>query len=82
MNIASGKAPKPEPQKISETILPAVSNYTAPSRQGKKAITAHVDPAVAKQIKQLALDHDTTVQHLFEEALNDLFVKYGKPPLA
>ena len=49
---------------------------------GKKAIAGHFDPAVGKQLRQLALDHDTTVQALLAEALNDLFVKYGKSPIA
>ncbi len=52
-----------------------------PSRQGKKAITGHFAPAVSRQLKQIALDHDTTVQALLAEALNDLFVKYDKKPL-
>ena len=53
-----------------------------PSRQGKKAITGHFDPAVSRQLKQIALDHDTTVQALLGEALNDLFVKYKQNPIA
>ena len=53
-----------------------------PSRQGKKAITGHFDPAVSKQLRQIALDRDTTVQALLGEALNDLFLKYGESPIA
>lgn len=53
-----------------------------PSRQGKKAIAGHFDPAVSKQLKQLALEQDTTVQALLAEALNDLFEKYEKKPIA
>ncbi len=53
-----------------------------PSRQGKKAISGHFDPAVSKQLKQLALEQDQTVQSLLAEALNDLFEKYGKKPIA
>ena len=52
------------------------------NREGKKIISGHFDPAAAKQFKQIALDNDTTVQDLLREALNDLFVKYGKKPLA
>ena len=52
------------------------------SRQGKKAITGHFDPAVSRQLKQIALDNDTTVQALLGEALNDLFVKYKQNPIA
>ncbi len=52
-----------------------------PSRQGKKAITGHFDPAVSRQLKQIALDNDTTVQALLGEALNDLFLKYDHNPI-
>ena len=52
-----------------------------PSRQGKKALTGHFDPAVSRQLKQIALDNDTTVQALLGEALNDLFLKYDHNPI-
>jgi hypothetical protein len=53
-----------------------------PSRQGKKAITGYFDPAVSRQLKQIMVDEDTTMQALLTEALNDLFGKYGKKPIA
>lgn len=55
---------------------------SAPSRTGKKMVSGHFDPAVPRQLKQLALDQDTTVQNLLTEALNDLFEKHGKQRLA
>ncbi len=61
-------------QKSSRTAQP-------PSRQGKKAIAGHFDPAVSRQLKQIALDNDTTVQALLGEALNDLFLKYDHNPI-
>ena len=45
-------------------------------------ITGHFDPAVSKQLKLLAINNDSTVQAMLAEALNDLFEKYGKPPIA
>lgn len=60
----------------------AVSPSTPPSRQGKKAITGFFDPAVSRQLKQIALNEDKTVQLLLTEALNDLFVKYRNKPIA
>ncbi len=68
-------------------VTPAVPTVTAlrtstPSRVGKKTVAAHFDPAVSKQLKQLGLDRDTSTQALLREALNDLFTKYGKPPIA
>lgn len=46
------------------------------SRKGKKAVMAHMEPAVAWQLRKLALDRQTTVQQLLEEAVADLFVKH------
>ena len=59
----------------SKTALP-------PSRQGKKALTGFFDPAALKQIKMMAVTEDTTIQALLTEALNDLFKKHSKPPIA
>ena len=53
-----------------------------PSRVGKKTVAAHFDPAVSKQLKQIGLDHDRSTQDLLREAINDLFQKYGKGPIA
>lgn len=78
---ASGKAQPPvsQPEPPAE---PQETSYLAPSRRGKKAVTGHFDPAVSRQLKQLALDLDTTVQALLAEALNDLFEKHNSNPLA
>lgn len=54
----------------------------APSRIGKKALIGYFDPAVSKQLKQMALDNDRTIQDLLAEALNDFFQKYKKPTIA
>lgn len=54
-----------------------------PSRAGKKALIGYFNPEVSKQLKQITLDHDrNSVQELLREALNDLFQKYKKPPIA
>ncbi len=42
----------------------------------------HSDRAVSHQLKQMALDQDTTVQNLLTEALNDFFEKYNKKQIA
>ncbi|MGK7912872.1 MAG: ribbon-helix-helix domain-containing protein [Synechococcus sp.] len=67
--------------KLSQEASPRKQSVP-PSRQGKKAVTGHFDPAVSRQLKQLALDRDTTVQSLLTEALNILFEKYGRNPIA
>jgi len=58
------------------------STNMAPSREGKKAITGFFDPAVSRQLKQIALEEDSNIQALLREALNDLFIKRGKSPIA
>jgi hypothetical protein len=52
--------------------------YYRPSRAGKRLISGHFDPKVAKQLKLLAVEEDTSVQALLEQALNLLFIKKGK----
>lgn len=53
-----------------------------PSRVGKKPLIAYFSPECIRQFKQVALDRGATQQSLLEEAVNDLFQKYGKPPIA
>lgn len=68
-----------EPTKIA--TVPAdrqnPSSRRPPSREGKRAFTIYVDPLAWKQIRQLALDTDSTAQALGEEAVNLLFAKHG-----
>ena len=54
----------------------------APSRIGLKTIAGHFDPAVSRQLRAIGLEEDLTVQALLAEALNDLFVKRGRSPIA
>jgi hypothetical protein len=62
------------------TVTPIGSRV--PSRVGKKTVAAHFDPAVSKQLKLLGVERDSSTQALLKEAINDLFTKYGKPPIA
>ena len=73
---AAGTSPVAEPSPA------AGPSYVAPARRGKKAVSGHFDPAVQKQLNQMALDEDSSVQALLREALNDLFAKRGKPTIA
>jgi hypothetical protein len=70
-------APAPKPKAVEPS-----SRVEQPSRQGTKTVAGHFPTTVSKQLKQLALDKDSNVQELLREALNDLFRKYGKQPLA
>ena len=74
-------ATKAVPQQEKKPVV-ASTTKKPPSRVGTKAVTGHFDPAVSKQLKLLAINQDSTVQAMLAEALNDLFEKYGKPPIA
>jgi hypothetical protein len=56
--------------------------YMAPSRRGKKAVTGYFDPAVRQQLAVLAAEEQRSQNDLIAEALNMLFERYGKSPLA
>jgi len=75
------KVSKPAPVPDTEQLASS-SSVRPPSRQGKKALGAFVTQETSKQLKQIALDENTSVQNLVVEALNDLFIKYGKRPIA
>lgn len=52
-----------------------------PSRVGTKLVAGHFDPRIARQLRMIAAEEDSTVQALLEEALDLLFVKKGKARL-
>lgn len=80
---ARGSEPMPAPESVAEPVVPDEdrARFQRPSREGKRLVAAHVDPKVARQLKLLAAEDDTTVQALLEEALDLLFVKKGRGPL-
>ncbi len=63
--------------KASVEASPAGTTRRPPSREGKRILSIYLDPLAWKQLRQLALDHETTTQALGEEAVNLLFAKNG-----
>jgi hypothetical protein len=63
-------------------LRPTTARPRPLSREGRKIIAGYFDPAVSKQLHQIALDDDTTLQELLREAINDLFTKRRKAPIA
>ena len=51
-------------------------------RAGKKAVPLWLPAAAKRQLDLLVMEQDTTKQALLSEAVNDLFKKYRKPPIA
>jgi len=74
-------AVKPEQETLAAVVAtppPAPKPTTRPpSRVGKRVLSIYLDPIAWKQIRQLALDSDTSTQALGEEAINLLFEKHG-----
>jgi hypothetical protein len=68
-------APTPAP-------IPEAGRIVQRSRIGKVSIGVWVDPAVRKQLAQIALDTDKDQADLVVEGLNLIFERYGKPPIA
>lgn len=79
----------PVAAEVKQTALPAkektrkrANTETAPGREGRQFIAAHVPPDAAKQFKLLAVQHDRTTQDLLVEAINDFFAKHGLSRIA
>jgi len=64
--------PAPEPRPV------GVQAGRQASRIGKKTVIFYDEPKVVRAIKQIALDEDTTVQALMQEAVDLLMVERGK----
>src|SRR4051812_35070723 len=52
--------------------------FYRPSRDGKRLIAGHFSPKIAKQLKILAAEEETSVQALLEEAIELLFIKKAR----
>ena len=80
---SGGKLSSPEPKNgFPNGSEPPVERQQSPSRIGKKPVTVYYGKEAHLQLKILAAEADTTIQELHKEALNDLFVKHDKPPIA
>jgi hypothetical protein len=71
---AVSKEPLPAPQKSEPKTA---RTY----REGKKLVSAHVPQEVHRELRLLAIEENSDLQHLIEEAIDLLFVKKGKPPM-
>jgi hypothetical protein len=73
---------RPSHPALPETSSPGTLRYEQPNRRGKVIISAYFDPAVRKQLAILAVEQDTSQAALIAEALNLLFEKHRRPPIA
>jgi hypothetical protein len=78
-------APKPVAEPVAEdTATEPVgvkvdpANMRPPSRVGKRVLSIYLDPIAWRQLRELALDLETSTQALGEEAVNLLFEKHRR----
>lgn len=64
------------------TEIEVSTSEKRPDREGRTAMPFWVPIAARKQLRILAAELDTTQQELMTQALNMLFQKHGKPPIA
>lgn len=80
--VSKTTASEIKPKPAAETPAAVQPASKPKSRAGKRMVSGHFDRAVTRQLKQLALDQDSTIQGLLGEALNDLFIKHNCKPIA
>lgn len=62
-----------------EKARSTTEGYRPPSRRGKRAAVAWLEPEAIKQLNIYAIQHDRKVQDLLVEAINDWFAREGLP---
>ena len=86
--VGSSTMPKAKRQELGKmfTTLPPDQAHTPkgmrPDRAGKRATLFQLPAAAKKQLAIMAIENETTQQALLVEALNMLFERYNKPPIA
>jgi antitoxin-like ribbon-helix-helix protein len=79
------KAKRQELGKMFATVPPdpvTPAKEPRPDRVGKRATLFQLPAAAKKQLAIMAIENETTQQELLVAALNMLFERYGKPPIA
>ena len=74
--------PPAEAAAVPSTQEQPASVHARPSRKSTKHIGGYFDPAVSKQLREIALAEDSSVQALLGEAIDMLFHSRRKPTIA
>jgi len=74
--------PSPAPVKSAPKATASAKVSARPDREGRKPLPFWTTEAAKKQLRMMAAEMDTTQQDLMTDALNMLFQKHGKPPIA
>lgn len=67
----------PTPEEGKNKTRSASAGYRPPSRQGKRAAVAWLEPEALKQLNLYAIQHDRNVQDVLVEAINEWFATRG-----
>jgi hypothetical protein len=75
------REPTPEPPDVQQLAPQKAggNSYRSPSRVGKRAAVAWLEPEAVKQLNMVAIQRDTEVQKILVEAINDWFARNGLP---
>jgi hypothetical protein len=76
------RAGKVQPEAPAGTAAAAAAPSRPPSRKTRQSMTVWQEEAAIKQLRLLAVEQDMSQQELVAEALNLLFSRYGKQPIA
>jgi hypothetical protein len=73
-------AAKPAAEPVAEdtAVKTGPASTRPPSRVGKRVLSIYLDPIAWRQLRELALDLETSTQALGEEAINLLFEKHRR----
>lgn len=75
------KAANVEDEVANDTALDDAAS-SQKRKTGKVLVGALFDPAVRRQLKVVEAETDQNLQEVLREAINDLFEKYRKSPIA
>lgn len=70
--------PQPATSATPPARPPKAKKFTRPGRTGMKVIAIHVDPQMARQLKILAAETDSTIQAIAEDAIREKLTAAGK----
>ena len=70
--------PEPEPMQAK----PERTSQTAPSREGKVQVCAHINKKAHRQLQILKVESEKSIEQLMIEGLNAVFTMHNKPPIA
>ena len=82
MSIAGAGAFTQAAEAAKAAPAPAAASKTPATRTGRVALPFWVPAAARQQLKHTVTDLNMTAQEALTEALNEWFVKQGKPPIA